>query len=58
MMYPQQKGRDYYDEYVGSCDICWEEIPAGSPYYRLPDGSTVCDDYDCLKEWAEDYLTY
>ena len=40
---------------VGVCDICGEEIWEGDRYYHLPDGTILCDEIECLEEWARDY---
>lgn len=40
---------------VGVCDVCAREIWEGDDFYELPDGMILCDDYECLIEWAQAY---
>lgn len=40
------------------CDVCGADILSDDAYYRMPDGAAVCSDYDCLEQWAADYLCW
>ncbi len=37
------------------CDNCGFPIEPGEDYYELPDGYCICDESDCLREWAAGY---
>lgn len=37
------------------CDICGRDIYDGEKHYKMPDGAVVCDDGDCLEDWASEY---
>lgn len=41
---------------IGFCDICGLPIYLGERHYRLPDGTLLCDQYECLEEWRDDYV--
>lgn len=40
---------------ICTCSICGEVIWEGDRYYRMPEGSILCDEIECLEEWARDY---
>ena len=44
-------------EYIGTCEVCGEYLHDDDDFYELPGGTYLCgNDYDCLEEWAEQYL--
>lgn len=46
---------DFGNDVIGYCSSCERPILPGDKYYRMPDGFLVCDDYECLEDWAQDY---
>lgn len=48
--------RRRYRPHAAVCELCGAEIIPGDDCYRMPDGAVICGEFDCLEEWARDYL--
>lgn len=46
------------DEAVDYCALCGRELYEGDDaYFDGENGVYICDDVDCLAQWAEQYLS-
>jgi len=48
------EGLDTDRVFLGNCAYCDAPIYEDEPHYEI-DGDYLCDEYDCLCGWADDY---
>lgn len=44
------------DTNTAFCSVCGMPIHHSDRRYVMPDGDIVCDDKECLTDWAREYL--